>query len=137
MRLARLPEETARIVLRLGNAYADSRADFAGRRGWGGKNIETHAAEVYAIVIPIEMKALGQKARAAKAGSRTDEDTAGNSFRLDDKIEHPMNAVVEIHVCVARRTEDNFCAWGNPAEGMGGGIVFREVCFDFGDAIFG
>lgn len=84
----------------------------------------------------IEAEAFGQEAGPAKAGRRTDQHTARDAFRLHRNVEHPMDAVVQVHVSVAGRAEEDAGARGGSAKGVGGGIVFREVGFDFSDAVF-
>jgi hypothetical protein len=43
-------------------------------------------------------------------------------------------SVDEIDVGVSGRTEENCVAGGASGGGMGGGIVFSEVCFDLDDS---
>ncbi len=84
----------------------------------------------------IETEAFGQEGRPAKACRRPDQHAAGDAFGLDGDVEHPMDTVVQVHVSVTGRAKENTGARGGSAKGVGGGIVLRQVGFDFSDAVF-
>lgn len=98
--------------------------------------MEIVAAKIFAIMAAVEAEALGQEARPAIARRRANQHAAGDAFGLDGNVEHPVNAVVQVHVGVTGWSEEDAGARGRSTKGVGGGIVFRQVGFDFGDAVF-
>jgi len=64
---------------------------------------------------------------------RPDQDGGGNTFGLRDDVHETVDAVIEINVCVTRRTVERLVPLGSPDGGVTGGIAFTNVGFHLDD----
>ena len=65
---------------------------------------------------------------------RPDQNAARHAHRLSDKIQAFIHAIDEVDISVAGWAEDDACAIGNAAPGVGGAIADAEICFHFHDS---
>ena len=85
-------------------------------------------------LIDLEASGFGHFFQAGERFEGAEEDAAGDAVGFAGDVEAVVSSVDEVDIGVAGRAEENGVAEGASGGGVGGGVVFAEVGFDFDDA---